>query len=73
MLGSLNRRQKEQGFEVKWGNSHSWRSEKHFVYGESDGFVKIIADQKTDDILGIHMIGPRVTDMISEAGLAKST
>ena len=40
------------------------------LYGESDGFVKIIADKKTDDILGVHMIGPHVTDMISEAGLA---
>lgn len=44
---------------------------KALVYGESDGFVKIVADRDTDDILGVHMIGPHVTDMISEAGLAK--
>ena len=43
---------------------------KALVYGESDGFVKIIADKETNDILGVHMIGPHVTDMISEAGLA---
>ena len=38
---------------------------------KSDGFVKIIADKETNDILGVHMIGPHVTDLISEAGLAK--
>lgn len=62
---------KEQGFEVKIGKFPFMAIGKALVYGESDGFVKIIADQKTDDILGIHMIGPHVTDMISEAGLAK--
>jgi pyruvate/2-oxoglutarate dehydrogenase complex dihydrolipoamide dehydrogenase (E3) component len=40
------------------------------VFGESDGFVKIVADEVTNDILGVHMIGPHVTDMITEAGLA---
>lgn len=44
---------------------------KALVYGESDGFVKIIANKDNDDLLGVHMIGPHVTDMISEAGLAK--
>ena len=36
----------------------------------TDGFVKIVADKQTNDILGIHMIGPHVTDLISEAALA---
>ncbi len=36
-----------------------------------DGFIKIISDKKTDDLLGVHIIGPHATDMISEAGLAK--
>ena len=44
---------------------------KALVYGESDGFVKIIVDEETDDLLGVHMIGPHVTELISEAGLAK--
>ncbi len=38
--------------------------------GETDGFVKIIAHSRTDRILGVHIIGPRAADMISEAVLA---
>jgi dihydrolipoamide dehydrogenase len=37
---------------------------------ESDGFVKILADQETDEVLGVHMIGPRVADVIAEAVVA---
>lgn len=40
------------------------------VHGDSEGFVKIISNKENQDILGIHMIGPHVTDMVSEAGLA---
>lgn len=35
-----------------------------------DGFVKVLADKNTDEILGVHMIGPRVADMIAEAVVA---
>ena len=37
---------------------------------ESDGFVKVLACEKSDEILGVHMIGPRVSDMIQEAVVA---
>ena len=40
------------------------------VNNESDGFVKIIADAKTDKVLGVHMIGPHVGEMIAEMALA---
>ncbi len=43
---------------------------KALIYGEHDGFVKMVMDEKTEDLLGVHMIGPHVTDLISEAGLA---
>ncbi|WLR56411.1 dihydrolipoyl dehydrogenase [Mesobacillus subterraneus] len=62
---------KEKGHDVKTGKFSFKAIGKALVYGESDGFVKIIADKETNDILGVHMIGPHVTDMISEAGLAK--
>lgn len=62
---------KEKGFEVKTGKFSFKAIGKALVYGESDGFVKIVVDKATNDILGVHMIGPHVTDMISEAGLAK--
>ena len=60
----------EKGHKVKIGKFSFRAIGKALVFGESDGFVKIVADAKTDDILGVHMIGPHVTDMISEAGLA---
>lgn len=64
-------KQKERGYEVKKGKFFFRGIGKALVYGESDGFIKIIADKKTDDILGVSMIGPHVTDMISEAALAQ--
>jgi dihydrolipoamide dehydrogenase len=61
----------KEGYDLKIGKFPFRAVGKALVFGEADGFVKIIADKKTDDILGVHMIGPHVTDMISEAGLAK--
>jgi dihydrolipoamide dehydrogenase len=70
-VGLTENQAKEQGFEVKVGKFPFKAIGKALVYGESDGFVKIIANKNNDDLLGVHMIGPHVTDMISEAGLAK--
>ncbi|BCB04667.1 dihydrolipoyl dehydrogenase [Bacillus sp. KH172YL63] len=70
-VGITEQEAKEQGYNLKVGKFSFRAIGKALVYGESDGFVKIIADKDTDDILGVHMIGPHVTDMISEAGLAK--
>jgi dihydrolipoamide dehydrogenase len=60
----------ERGHKVKVGKFSFRAIGKALVFGESDGFVKIVANEETDDLLGVHMIGPHVTDMISEAGLA---
>lgn len=60
-----------QGYQVKTGKFQFRAIGKAMVFGETDGFVKILADADTDDVLGVHMIGPHVTDMISEAALAK--
>ena len=38
--------------------------------GETEGFVKIVADKKYDEMLGVHMIGPRATELVAEAMLA---
>jgi dihydrolipoamide dehydrogenase len=70
-VGMTEQEAKDKGFELKIGKFSFRAIGKALVYGESDGFVKIIADKDTDDILGVHMIGPHVTDMISEAGLAR--
>ncbi|UNL84130.1 dihydrolipoyl dehydrogenase [Priestia koreensis] len=70
-VGFTEDQAKEKGFELKIGKFPFKAVGKALVHGESDGFVKIIADAKTNDLLGVHMIGPDVTNMISEAGLAK--
>lgn len=70
-VGFTEDQAKEKGFELKIGKFPFKAVGKALVHGESDGFVKIIADAKTNDLLGVHMIGPDVTNMISEAGFAK--
>ena len=70
-VGLTEKQAKDQGYQVKAGKVSFKAIGKALVYGEVDGFVKIISDQKSKDILGVHMIGPHVTELISEAGLAK--
>lgn len=70
-VGLTEKQAAEKGFDIKVGKFPFKAVGKALVHGESDGFVKMIADKKTNDLLGCHMIGPHVTDMISEAGLAK--
>ncbi|POZ55913.1 Dihydrolipoyl dehydrogenase [Lysinibacillus sphaericus] len=70
-IGLTESAARENGHVLKIGKFPFKAIGKALVNGESDGFVKIIADEKTDDILGIHMVGPHVTDLIGEASLAK--
>lgn len=60
-----------RGFNVKVGKFSFKGIGKAMVHGDTDGFVKVITDTDSDDLLGVHMIGPHVTEMISEATLAK--
>ena len=61
----------EKGYEVKIGKFPFRAIGKALVLGESDGFVKFVADAKTNKLIGAHMVGPSVTDMITEAALAQ--
>lgn len=70
-VGLTENQAKDQGLSVKVGKFSFKSIGKALVFGEADGFVKIIADEETDDVLGVHMVGPHVTDMISEGALAK--
>lgn len=62
---------KEKGYKVKTGKFPFRAIGKALVYGESDGFVKLVVEEGSDKLLGVHMVGPHVTDMITEAGLAR--
>lgn len=69
-VGLTEKQAKEQGYELEVGKFPFKAVGKALVHGDSEGFVKIISNKENQDILGIHMIGPHVTDMVSEAGLA---
>lgn len=69
-VGLTEQQALDRGYTVKMGKFPFKGIGKALVYGNSEGFVKIIADQDTNDVLGVHMIGPQVTNMISEAALS---
>lgn len=58
-----------QGYEVVIGKANFRPFGKSMAIAEQDGFVKIVAEKKYGEVLGMHMIGPHVTDMIA-AGVA---
>ncbi|MCL7746163.1 dihydrolipoyl dehydrogenase [Halalkalibacter alkaliphilus] len=70
-VGLTEKQAVEQGYQIKVGTFPFKAIGKALVYGETDGFVKVIANEDNQDVLGVHMIGPHVTDLISEAALAK--
>lgn len=70
-IGWSEREAKELGYELKTAKFSFKPLGKALVYGENDGFVKVVADAKTNDLLGVHIIGPNATDLIAEAALAK--
>ncbi len=60
-----------QGFTVKTSKIPLRILGKALVYGESDGFAKVVADTATGDLLGVHLVGAHATELIAEAALAK--
>jgi dihydrolipoamide dehydrogenase len=69
-VGQTEEQLKEQGIEYKVGSFPFRASGRAVASGDLDGFVKVLADSGTDEILGVHMIGPRAADMIAEAVIA---
>ncbi len=61
----------EEGYEAKESNFPFRAIGKALIEGEPNGFVKVVADAETDVILGMHAIGPKVTDLITEGVFAK--
>ncbi|TFE29919.1 dihydrolipoyl dehydrogenase [Cohnella luojiensis] len=62
---------KAQGHSVKTAKLPLRILGKALVYGESDGFAKVVADSVTGDLLGVHLVGAHATELIAEAALAK--
>jgi dihydrolipoamide dehydrogenase len=70
-VGMTEKAAKEAGFELKVGKFPYSASGKASAAGAKDGFVKVIFDAKYGELLGVHMIGANVTEMIAEAVVAR--
>ena len=69
-VGLTEARAKERGYDVRIGTFPFGVLGRARMAGELEGFVKIVADKKYDELLGVHMIGPRSTELVAEAVLA---
>ncbi|WP_429498998.1 dihydrolipoyl dehydrogenase [Robbsia andropogonis] len=69
-VGKTEKQLKTEGREVKAGQFPFMANGRALGIGQSDGFVKVIADAKTDEILGVHIVGPNASDLIAEAVVA---
>jgi len=70
VVGKTEEQLKEKNIKYKVGKFPFIANSRAKVNNETDGFVKILADSKTDRVLGVHMIGPHTGDMIAEMALA---
>lgn len=70
-LGMTEQKAKDAGYEVKIGKFPFSASGKASASGQKDGFIKLIFDAKYGELLGAHMIGGNVTEMIAELVVAK--
>jgi dihydrolipoamide dehydrogenase len=66
-VGLTEAQAREQGYDVKVGQFPFRANGKALAIDDYEGFVKIVSEAKYDEVLGVHMIGPHVTDMIAEA------
>ncbi|MCM8568282.1 dihydrolipoyl dehydrogenase [Gramella jeungdoensis] len=66
-VGKTEEQLKEEGVKYKEGKFPMRALGRSRASGDIDGLVKILADEKTDEVLGIHMIGARTADLIAEA------
>ncbi|HMO79238.1 MAG TPA: dihydrolipoyl dehydrogenase [Pyrinomonadaceae bacterium] len=69
-VGLTEAKAKEAGYDVKVGKFPFSASGKARILGETDGFVKIVAEKKYDEVLGVHIIGPHATELLAECVVA---
>ena len=71
-VGLTEAQARAQGFQVKVGKFGFPANSKASILGHHDGFVKVVADEKFGEILGVHIIGPEAFELVSEAVTAMS-
>ncbi|MGB3219010.1 MAG: dihydrolipoyl dehydrogenase, partial [Anaerolineae bacterium] len=71
-LGLTEKQARAKGLEIRVGKFPFIANGKALGLGEREGFVKIIADARYGEILGAHLVGPEVTELLPELVLAKT-
>lgn len=66
-VGLTEKKAKERGYEVKIGKFPFTANAKGKIIGDASGMVKIVSDAKYDEVLGVHIVGPKATELIAEA------
>jgi dihydrolipoamide dehydrogenase len=66
-VGKTEQQVKAEGREYKTGSFPFFANGRARALGDTTGFVKIVADAKTDEVLGVHIIGPMASELIAEA------
>jgi dihydrolipoamide dehydrogenase len=69
-VGLTEAEAKKRGYDVRIGRFNFGNIAKPRIIGQDFGLVKVVAEAKYDEVLGVHMVGPHVTDLISEACVA---
>jgi dihydrolipoamide dehydrogenase len=69
-VGLTEAEARERGYDVCVGSFPFGVLGRAKMAGEAEGFVKIVADRRYDEVLGVHMIGPRSTELVAEAVVA---
>lgn len=69
-VGLTEEQAKEKGIDYKVGKFQLAANGKSLIMNETSGVIKVITDKKYDEVLGVHILGPRATDLITEAALA---
>ena len=70
-MGSTEKKLRAEGREIRIGKFPFSVSGRALASGETDGFVKLIFDKKYGELLGVHMIGENVTELLAELVMAR--
>jgi dihydrolipoamide dehydrogenase len=71
-LGATEAKARENGRDVAVGKFPFTASGKAVALGETDGFVKVVADKATGELLGVHIVGPEATEIIHEFAVGRT-
>ncbi len=69
-VGLTEKKARERGYDVKTGSFPFSAITKASISDEGIGFVKIVAEKKYDEVLGVHLVGPHATELLAEACVA---